>query len=73
MLKRHKANICSPKRKKGQSTLEYIIIVTAVIAVILVFLGPGGVFRRAFNTTLAGGTNMMTNFSARLQQSYPNK
>lgn len=30
----------SKRKKKGQSTLEYIILVTAVIAVAIVFLRP---------------------------------
>ncbi len=28
------------KNKKGQSTLEYIILVTAIIAVLIIFLKP---------------------------------
>ena len=32
------------RNKKGQSTLEYIILVTGVIAIIIVFAGPSGLF-----------------------------
>ena len=72
MLKREKKeNACSPARKKkGQSTLEYIILVAAVVAALLVFLTPNGIFRTALNTTLVSGTNMMTNVASRLQGSY---
>lgn len=52
------------KNKKGQSTLEYIILVTAVVAVLLVFLGPAGIFQNTFNSTLkdvSGVMNMMSN------------
>lgn len=58
------------KKKKGQSTLEYIILVTGVIVVLLVFLNPqGGVFNKAFNSTLAEGTNGMLNMAQRLSGS----
>ncbi|MDP8265181.1 MAG: class III signal peptide-containing protein [Candidatus Aceula lacicola] len=30
------------RNKKGQSTLEYIILVTAIVAVMIIFLSPGG-------------------------------
>ena len=52
------------KNKRGQSTLEYIILVTAVIAVLLLFLGPTGFFQGAFKKTLGdvgGVMNMMSN------------
>jgi hypothetical protein len=55
------------RKKKGQSTLEYIILVTGVIAILIVFLNPtSGIFNTAFNTTLRTGTNGMTNMAARL-------
>ena len=60
------------KKKKGQSTLEYIILVTGVIAVLLIFLNPkSGVFNRAFNATLATGTNGMQSLAERLRDSRP--
>jgi hypothetical protein len=70
MLKRNKS-VQPRKQKKGQSTVEYIILVAVVIAVLIVFLSPGGPFGQAFNTTLLGGTNGMTNMSARLAGSRP--
>ena len=57
------------KNKRGQSTLEYIILVTAVVAVLLVFLGPAGIFRAAFSNTLSTGTNGMENMAGRLSTS----
>jgi uncharacterized protein (UPF0333 family) len=59
------------KKKKGQSTLEYIILVTGVIAVLIVFLNPkSGVFTTAFNSTLSSGTNGMVNMAGRLEASH---
>ena len=54
------------KKKKGQSTLEYIILVTGVIVVLIFFLRPGGPFNNAFNSTLASGTNGMEGMADRL-------
>lgn len=59
------------KKKKGQSTLEYIILVTGVIVVLIIFLGPKGAFNKAFNETLSGGTNGMENMAGRLSGSRP--
>jgi len=58
------------RKRKGQSTLEYIILVTGVIAVLLIFLNPSsGIFRNAFNSTLARGTNGMEDMANRLRYS----
>jgi len=60
------------RKKKGQSTLEYIILVTGVIAILIVFLNPRtGIFSTAFNATLQTGTSGMTNMANRLSQSRP--
>jgi len=59
------------KNRKGQSTLEYIIMVTAVIAIILIFLGPTGVFQGRLNQTLGDATNSMVNMAGRLTTSRP--
>ncbi len=59
------------KNKKGQSTLEYIILVTAVVAVLLVFLGPSGVFRTSYNSTLNEVTGGMQTLSNRIAGSRP--
>lgn len=58
------------RRKKGQSTLEYIILVTGVIAILIVFLNPtNGIFNQAFNNTLQTGTDGMVNMALRLNGS----
>ncbi|MCK5580873.1 MAG: class III signal peptide-containing protein [Candidatus Omnitrophica bacterium] len=55
------------RKKKGQSTLEYIILVTGVIAILIVFLNPQtGIFNTAFNETMQTGTDGMTNMAERL-------
>jgi uncharacterized protein (UPF0333 family) len=41
------------KAKKGQSTLEYVLLVTAVLVVIIGFVaGPGSPFKTAVNQVL---------------------
>lgn len=59
------------KNKKGQSTVEYVVLVAAVIALLFLFLSPGGPFRTAFNSTLATGTNGMQDMANRLATSRP--
>ncbi len=59
------------KKKRGQSTLEYIVLVTGVIAILIIFLGPNGVFQSAYNRTLSTGTNGMEDMANRLQTSRP--
>lgn len=68
MLKRNITN-STRKKKKGQSTVEYIILVAAVVAALIVFLP--GTFKTAFNKTLSTGTNGMTDMANRLQSSRP--
>jgi hypothetical protein len=72
MLKRNTLNK-NKKKKKGQSTVEYIILVAAVIGLLIVFLGPDGVFQTAFNDTLSAGTDGMFNMAQRLNSSRPNQ
>lgn len=60
------------RKRKGQSTLEYIILVTGVIAILIIFLNPRtGVFNQAFNSTLQQGTNGMEDMANRLSTSRP--
>ncbi|MBF0122635.1 MAG: class III signal peptide-containing protein [Candidatus Omnitrophica bacterium] len=48
------------KVKKGQSTLEYIILVTGVVVVILAFVGQkSGVFQTTVTNTLTNATKQM--------------
>ena len=54
--------------KKAQSTVEYIILVAAVIAVVIVFLGPGGNFSLKFTESLNHMSEAMFNMANRVQQ-----
>jgi competence protein ComGC len=58
------------RKRRGQSTLEYMILVAMVIAVLVVFLKPNGIFSNAYNTTLTRGTNGMDVLSCRLYDSH---
>lgn len=57
------------KKQKGQSTVEYIVLVTAVVAVLLLFLANGNSpFNQKLNSTLntvtgklPGMTTLLTN------------
>ena len=49
--------------KKGQSTLEYLILVTAVVAAILIFASGG--FTTALNSTWGSATGKMTSTAAK--------
>ena len=69
MLRKQKMTKRAASKAKGQSTVEYIILVAAIIAAVLVFL-PGG-FRTAFENALTSGTNGMENMAGRLQASRP--
>ena len=60
------------KNKRGQSTIEYIILVTAVIVVVLVFLmTPNSMFSKALNDTLNETSAGITEMSGRLSSSRP--
>lgn len=57
------------KKNKGQSTVEYIILVAAVIAAVFVFIT--GTFRTQFGQTLNSASNGMKNMADRLSASRP--
>ena len=59
------------RKKKGQSTIEYIVLVTGVIAILIVFLGRNGIFQQAYNRALVQGTNGMEDMANRLASSRP--
>lgn len=62
------------KYKKGQSTLEYVILVTAVIVVILGLVGTkNSPFKDTLNKTLGGAVNQMDTMSTRWQDSVRGK
>ena len=59
------------KKKKGQSTVEYIILVTAVIAVIIFFVvNPNAPFRAKMNSTLGNATDSMVSMASRLNGAF---
>lgn len=59
------------KKKKGQSTVEYIILVTAVVVVIIFFvLGAGSPFRTKLGNTLGNATDAMVNMAQRLNGAF---
>ena len=59
------------KSNTGQSTVEYIILVTAVIAVIIFFvLSPASPFRSKLGNTLETGTNGMLDKAISLENSH---
>ena len=60
------------RKKKGQSTLEYIILVTGILVVIIAFLKPNGPFSQAFNTTITTTQGEMVNMANRLGGSHKN-
>ena len=71
MLKRNSRKQIN-KKKKGQSTIEYIILVAGVLAILLVFLGPNGIFQSAYNKMLMVGTDGMVNMANRVSQGHSN-
>ena len=58
-------------KKGGQSTVEYIILVATILAALIIFLRPGGVFQKAYNQTLNTGTDGMQDMADRLSTSRP--
>ena len=58
------------RNRKGQSTMEYLILVAGVIAILIVFLKPQGVFRTALNTTYQDAASGMTNMANYLKGSH---
>lgn len=58
------------QNKKGQSTLEYIILITAVIAVILgLVFAPTSPFRQGLNSSYGKMLNSTNIMSTRLANS----
>jgi hypothetical protein len=55
-------------KKKGQSTLEYIIVVAMIIAAIIAFASASGTgFKARINQSMEHVTDEMTNVVNRLQ------
>ena len=52
--------------REGQSMIEYILVVAAVIAAVLVFLSNNGIFQNALNATYDTNINSMLNMAERI-------
>ena len=60
------------RKKKGQSTLEYILLFTAVIVVIIgLVVSDKSPFRTKLNSTLNGSLDGMETMADRLSESRP--
>ena len=44
---------------QGQSAIEYLLLLTAVITVLIVFLNPSGSFRGVVETTINAPANIV--------------
>ena len=55
------------KNKKGQSTLEYIILMTAVVVAIIAFVVKGdSPFKQSLNATLNSATTEMQSMGGKI-------
>jgi len=52
--------------RAGQSTIEYILVVAAVLAAVLAFLSNNGIFQNALNATYDMNINSMLNMAERI-------
>jgi len=59
------------KNKRGQSTVEYILLVTAVLAVLIVFFtnNNAGSFKAELGNTLGSSATQISDMSGRLVNS----
>ena len=58
-------------KRKGQSTLEYVLLVTAVIVIIIgLVFSPGSPFRSSLNATLNSSVSDMGTMAERLNTSH---
>jgi hypothetical protein len=53
------------KKCKGQSTVEYLVMMAAVIGILLLTLGPGGLFRSRLRTTIDTSSQGMVTMTQR--------
>jgi hypothetical protein len=59
------------KNKRGQSTVEYILLVTAVVAVMILFTtSQSGPLQTTLNTTLGTATDQMGHMSDAFAKSH---
>ena len=57
--------------KTGQSTVEYMVLVAAIVSFFIVFFQKGGEFDTTLNDTYSDRTSDMKNMSKRLSGAYP--
>lgn len=50
--------------KKAQNIVEYLLFITVIIVVLVIFLGPTGPFRGAVNRALDGSINQLENIAS---------
>ena len=62
-------NYFKEKKARGSASLEYLVMVAAVISIVVVFLGPHGIFESALKRTHGLAVNGMTDMASRLSQS----
>ncbi len=54
------------RRIKGQSTIEYLVMMAAVIGILLATLGPGGLFRTRLRTAIDTSSQGMVDMTQRV-------
>ena len=69
MLKRNKM-VKRSQKKEGQSTVEYVVLVSAVLGAVILFLTPGGVFRKTTNQTFTDMSKGVNTMSDRVANSW---
>jgi uncharacterized protein (UPF0333 family) len=60
------------RKNKGQSTIEYILLAAAVIAVLVIFLRPNGPFASSYNSALSDSAESMNSMTGRLTAGFTN-
>ncbi|OGX06970.1 MAG: hypothetical protein A2Z88_04160 [Omnitrophica WOR_2 bacterium GWA2_47_8] len=51
------------QNRQGQQLIEYMLVVTAVVVIMLIFLGPLGPMKRAINDSLDASVNYLERVS----------
>ena len=59
------------RKKKGQSTLEYIILVTGIVAAFIFFAGPTGIFKDKVTNSVNQVSDEMLEMANRISNSRP--
>lgn len=54
------------RNPKGQATIEYILVIAAVIAAMLIFASENGIFQSALNAIYDTNINSMINMAERI-------